>query len=477
MSLSQKHAVVVGAGPNGLAAAIACASAGLSVTVYEAEAAVGGGARTEALTLPGFLHDRCSSIYPLGAASPFFRALPITAHRLEWLHSRYPLAHPLESGDAIVVERSVHATARALGVDSRAYLQLLHPFVRDWEALVADVLAPLHWPMHVRRMARFGAIAFQPAAVVARRFHSPKARALFAGLAAHSGEPLDAPLTSAFAVLLGALAHAVGWPVARGGAQSIPAALASCLRDRGGTIVTGHRVESLTDLPAATVTLCDLAPEHVAQVAGDLLPAAFGRRLRHFRRSGGIFKVDWALDGPIPWQAAECAHAATVHVGGTFEQIAASEAMPRQGRVSERPFVIVTQPSVCDSTRAPGGGHVAWGYCHVPLGATRDMTDTIERHIERYAPGFRDRVLARHAMAPADLARANANLIGGDISGGAYTIRQLLARPTWRTYSTPAAGLYLCSASTPPGAGVHGMCGYWAARTALARLHRGRSPR
>jgi phytoene dehydrogenase-like protein len=470
-------AVVIGAGPNGLAAAIVCASSGLSVTVYEAEAAIGGGARTETLTLPGFLHDRCSSIYPLGAASPFFRTLPLAAYGHEWLHSRYPLAHPLEDGNAVVVERSVHATAQNLGADARAYERLFEPLVLGWESIVADVLAPLHWPIHMRRLAQFGVTAMQPAARVARRFRTARAQALFAGLAAHSGEPLDAPLTSAFAVLLGALAHAVGWPVARGGARSIPAALASCLRERGGTIVTGHRVERLTALPAATITLCDLAPEHVGQVAGDRLPTAFVRHLRRFERSGGVFKVDWALDGPIPWRAGACAHAATIHVGGTFEEIAASEAMPRQGRMPERPFVIVTQPSVCDSTRAPGSGHVAWAYCHVPLGASVDMTDTIERQIERFAPGFGDRVLARHAMGPADLARGNANLIGGDISGGAYTFRQFLARPTWRTYSTPFRGLYLCSASTPPGAGVHGMCGYWAARTALARLQRGRSSR
>jgi phytoene dehydrogenase-like protein len=462
-------AIVIGSGPNGLAAAIVCASSGLQVTVYEAESTIGGGARTAALTRPGFLHDRCSSIFPLGAASPFFRALPIKAHGVEWLHARYPLAHPLDGGEAAVIERSVEATAERLGEDARTYERLLTGFVRNWESLIEDVLAPLRWPTHPWRMARFGAAALQPATRLARGFRTPGARALVAGLAAHSGEPLDAPLTSAFALLLGSLAHAVGWPAARGGAQSISDALASCVRQRGGTVVSGHRVEALAQLPRAAVTICDVAPERLAALARDRLPAWFSRRLTRYRRSGGVFKVDWALDGPIPWRAGSCAHAATVHVGGTFEEIAASESAPRQGRVPEAPFVIVAQPSVCDPARAPGGQHAAWGYCHVPLGTTVNMSDAIERQVERFAPGFRDRILARHVQAPEDLWRANENLIGGDISGGAYTIRQFLARPTWRGYSTPVTGLYLCSASTPPGAGVHGMCGYWAARTALHR--------
>ena len=468
---------VIGAGPNGLTAAVVCASSGLNVTVYEADGVIGGGARSESLTIPGFLHDRCSSIYPLGAASPFFRALPITAFGLEWLHARYPLVHPLEDGDAVTVERSVHATALHLGGDGPTYERLLGPFVDHWDRLVDDVLAPPHWPRHVRELVPFGLTAVQPAARLARRFGTAKAQALVAGLAAHSGEPLDRPLTSAFALLLLALAHAVGWPVARGGAQSVADALASCLRTRGGTIITNRRVDTLDDLPPSTLTLCDVAPEHLADIARDRLPPAFANRLRRFSRSGGVFKVDWALDGPIPWRARECLEAGTVHVGGSFEEIAASEAAPQHGRIAERPFVIVAQPSVCDPGRAPAGGHVAWGYCHVPLAATADMTERIERQVERYAPGFRDRVLARHVMAPADLSRLNANLVGGDISGGAFTVRQWLARPTWRTYGTPLNGLYLCSASTPPGSGVHGMCGYWAARSALASLQRNYSPR
>ena len=405
-------------------------------------------------------------MFPLGAASPFFRALPIEACGLSWLHARYPLAHPLDGGGAVIVERSLAATARALGPDAAAYSSLLQPFVDSWEALTADVLAPMRWPAHPWLMARFGAAAVHPSTRLARRFRTEGARALVAGLAAHSGMPLAAPLTSAFAILLGALAHAVGWPVAAGGAASISAALLKRLRELGGEVVTGRPVRSLDELPEAALTFCDVAPEQLAQLAGRRLPAGFARRLRSLERGPGVFKVDWALDGPIPWQAAGCREAATVHVGGSFEEIAISEAAPRAGRVPEHPFVIVTQPSVCDPSRAPAGRQVAWGYCHLPTGAAIDATAAIERQIERFAPGFRDRVLARHMLSPAGLQHDNASLIGGDITGGAHTIRQFLARPTWRGYRTPAAGLYLCSASTPPGGGVHGMCGYWAARAA-----------
>ena len=437
------------------------------MTVYEAEPTIGGGARTAALTLPGFLHDHCSSIFPLGIASPFFRALPIEKYGTEWLHARYPLAHPFDDDEAVVVDRSVERTAEMLGPDAQAYERLLCPLVRHWHGLVQDLLAPLHWSAHPWQMGRFGLAAVQPATWLVRRFSTRKARALFAGLAAHSGAPLHAPLTSAFALLLGALAHAVGWPVARGGAQSISDALASCLRERAGEIRTNDRVDRLADLGPAALTLCDVAPEALARLAGDRLPGRFTRRLSRFHRGPGVFKVDWALDAAIPWRAHACAHAATVHVGGAFEEIAASEGSPRKGRPPERPFVIVAQPSICDPTRAPEGRHVAWGYCHVPTGSAADMTDAIEHQIERFAPGFRQRILARRTMGPADLAHANANLVGGDVSGGAYTARQIVARPTWRGYATPIRGVYLCSASTPPGAGVHGMCGYWAARTAL----------
>lgn len=464
---SARDAVVIGSGPNGLSAAVVCAAAGLRVTVYEAEDTIGGGARTAALTLPGFLHDRCSSIYPLGIASPFFRSLPIEAHGVDWLHARYPLVHPLDGGDAVVVHRSVPRTAEMLGEDARAYERLLTSLVRHWKALVEDVLAPPHWPRHPWITAGFGMAAAQPVTWLAGRFSTARARALIGGLGAHSGAPLDAPLTSAFGLLLGALAHAVGWPVARHGAQSISDALVSCLRARGGEIRRSHPVDALAGLPPGAITLCDIAPEQLARLAADRLPPRFTRRLRSFRRGPGTFKVDWALDGPVPWTAEACRHAATVHAGGSFEEIAASERSPHEGRIPERPFVIFAQPSVCDPSRAPEGRHVAWGYCHVPTGSDVDMTDAIERQIERFAPGFRERILARHTLAPADLMRGNANLIGGDISGGAFTPRQVLARPSWRGHGTPVPGLYLCSASTPPGGGVHGMCGYWAAARAL----------
>lgn len=467
---STRDVIVIGAGPNGLSAALVCAMAGLRVVVYEAEDTIGGGTRSAALTLQGFLHDRCSSIYPLGVASPFFRALPIEAHGVVWLHARYPLAHPLDNGDAVVVDRSLRYTAEMLGDDAHAYERLLSPLVREWKSLVQDVLAPPHWPRHPWLTAGFGMAAVQPATWLAARFTTARARALIAGLAAHSGAPLDAPLTSAFPLLLGALAHAVGWPVARGGARSISEALASCLHARGAEIRVGHRVDALAELPRAAITLCDVAPEQLARLARDRLPKRFAHRLNRLRRGPGVFKVDWALDGPIPWSAEACLHATTVHIGGSFEEIAASERSAHAGRSPDRPFVIVAQPSVCDSSRAPEGRHVAWGYCHVPAGSSVDMTETIERQIERFAPGFRDRILARHRMAPADLMRSNASLIGGDISGGAITLRQVMARPTWRGYATPVRGLYLCSASTPPGAGVHGMCGNWAARTALRAM-------
>jgi len=466
--LSGSHdAIVIGSGPNGLSAAIVCAAAGLRVAVYEAEDTMGGGARTAALTLPGFLHDHCSSIYPLGIASPFFRALPIDAHGVVWLHARYALAHPLDGRDAVVVHRSLRHTAEMLGEDGQSYERVLSALTRNWTALVQDVLAPPRWPRHPQVMARFAMAAAQPATWLVTRFTTGRARALIAGLAAHSGAPLHAPLTSAFPLLLGALAHGVGWPVARGGAQSISDALASCLHAQGVEITVGRRVNALAELPPAPLTLCDIAPEQLARLACDRLPSRFARRLNHFRRGPGVFKVDWALDGPIPWRAEACLHATTIHVGGSFEEIAASEKAPHDGRVPERPFVIVAQPSVCDPTRAPEGRQVAWGYCHVPTGSSVDMTDAIERQIERFAPGFRDCILARHTMGPADLMLSNASLIGGDISGGAFSIRQVVARPSWRGYATPVRGLYLCSASTPPGGGVHGMCGYWAARHAL----------
>ena len=466
-------AVVVGAGPNGLAAAITLARAGQSVAVFEQSTRVGGGLRSAALTLPGFLHDVCSSVYPLGAASPFFRSLPLRAQGADWAHPPLPLAHPLDGRDAVVISRSVGETIADLGEDRAAYARLFAPLVDRWQALVDDVLAPPHVPKHPWLLARFGREALQPAVAVAkRRFRGARARALFAGLAAHSTLRLDVRPSAAVGLLLGTLAHGVGWPFVRGGASHLADALAAELTTRGGEILAGHPVSSLASLPSARSILCDVTPRQLMAIAGPRLSASYRAALARYRYGPGVFKLDWALSDPIPWRASACRLAGTVHVGGTLEEIASAEAAAWGGTIAQRPFVLVTQPTVADSSRAPVGRHVAWGYCHVPHGSTVDMAGRVERQIERFAPGFCDTILARHAAAPGDLERSNPNLVGGDIGGGAMDLGQVFMRPTWRGYRTSAPGLYLCSSSTPPGGGVHGMCGYYAA---LAVLRAGRS--
>jgi phytoene dehydrogenase-like protein len=461
-------AMVIGSGPNGLAAAITLAQAGRSVRVYEAEASVGGGARSAELTLPGFVHDVCSAIHPLAVASPFFRTLPLAAHGLEWIQPPAPLAHPLDDGTAVLVERSVDVTSERLGADGAAYRRLMTRLASDWEQLEPTLLGPLRWPRHPLPLARFGLRALWPASRLAKSlFKGDPARALFAGLAAHSMLPLERVTSAAFGLVLGVTAHTVGWPLPRGGARRIADALVSYLRSLGGEVITNTRIESLDQLPRAKMVLCDVTPRQLLGIAGNRLSSAFRRKLSRYRYGPGAYKVDWALDGPIPWKAAECSRAGTVHVGGSLEEIAASERAAWQGEACERPFVLVAQPSLFDPTRAPAGQHTAWAYCHVPAGADFDMTGKIERQIERFAPGFQQRILARHSMPPAALEQHNANLIGGDISGGVQDLQQLFLRPTRRLYATTARGLYLCSSSTPPGAGVHGMCGYFAARRAL----------
>jgi phytoene dehydrogenase-like protein len=466
-------AVVVGSGPNGLAAAVVLAQAGLSVRVIEAAETIGGGAQSAELTLPGFVHDVCSAIHPLGVASPFFRTLPLAEHGVEWIEPPAALAHPFDDGTAALLERSPDAAVRGLGEDDGRWRRLFAPVVRDAEPLLEDVLAPVRVPAHPLVLARFGARAVPPATVLARlSFRGAKARGLFAGLAAHSMLPLGRPPSAAFGLMLGLLGHSVGWPFPRGGSQRLSDALASCLRSLGGEIETGRRVESLAELGETRVLLLDVAPRGLLSLAGDRLPARYRRRLERYRYGPGVFKLDWALDAPIPWRAGECARAATVHLGATLDEIAASEAAPWRGEVAERPYVLLAQPSLFDPTRAPAGQHTAWAYCHVPNGSTVDMTERIEAQVERFAPGFRERILARSALGPADLERHNPNLVGGDINGGAATLTQLFTRPVARVspYTTPLPGVFLCSSSTPPGGGVHGMCGFHAARAALRSL-------
>ncbi|WNG31106.1 NAD(P)/FAD-dependent oxidoreductase [Cystobacter fuscus] len=464
-------AIVVGAGPNGLAAAVTLARAGRSVRVVEAAPTPGGGARSAELTLPGYVHDVCSAVHPLAVASPFLRQLPLADHGLEWVHPDAPLAHPLEDGDAAVLERSLEATARGLGPDSRRYERWMRPMVHAFEDIMAQLGDPFRLPRHPLRLARFGLRALRSAHAQARSaFRGPLARALFAGGAAHSFSALEHPLTSAFGILLLTSGHAVGWPFPRGGTQKLVDALVSYLRALGGEVVTGQRVTNVDELPRSRAVLLDVTPAQLVKLAGHRLPPGYVEKLRRFRYGPGVFKVDWALAGPIPWRAAGCSRAGTVHVGGGLEEISASEAAVARGQVPERPFVLVAQHTPFDDSRAPKGRHTGWAYCHVPNGCTEDMTARIEAQMERFAPGFGELVLARHTRSPAQYEAYNANCIGGDISGGAMEGLQLLARPVASLvpYATPDPRLYLCSSSTPPGAGVHGLCGFLAARALLA---------
>jgi phytoene dehydrogenase-like protein len=465
-------AVVVGSGPNGLAAAIALAQTGRSVLVLEAEATIGGGCRSAELTLPGFLHDPCSAIHPLGTASPFFRTLPLADHGLEWIQPPLPLAHPFDDGTAAVLARSLDETAESLGGDGRAYRRLLGPLVAELDVLLDWALGPLRVPRHPITVARFGLPALRPAIDVAHsHFDGPRARGIFAGLAAHSMLRLDQPTSAASGLLLAALGHGFGWPLPRGGSQRIVDALAAHLRSLGGEIRTGVRVEAMDQLPASRAVFFDLTPRQVLAIAKDELPPRYRRRLERYRYGPGVFKLDWALAGPVPWAAEPCHRAGTLHLGGTLPEIALSEREVAAGRHPERPFVLVAQQSRFDPTRAPAGHDTLWGYCHVPNGSTVDMTARIEAQIERFAPGFRDLVLARSVMDPAAIERHNANYVGGDINGGVQDLRQLFTRPAPRLdpYATPNRRLYFCSSATPPGGGVHGMCGYHAARSALRR--------
>ena len=476
MSTESYDAIVIGSGPNGLAAAITLAEAGCSVLVCEAEGTIGGGTRSAELTLPGFVHDICSAVHPLAISSPFLRNLPLSKYGLKWIYPPTPLAHPLEDGAVVCMESAITATIANLGLDGGNYQRLLAPFCDHWEKLTEEILRPLRVPRHLLLVARFGLCALRSAQnILLHRFHGERARALWAGLAAHSMLPLDQAPSAAAGLVLAASGHAVGWPFPQGGAQQIASALSSYLVSLGGKITTGMRVVSVDDLPPARAVLCGVTPRQLLRIAGHRLPAGYCRKLERYRYGMAAFKVDYALDGPIPWKAPHCLHAGTIHVGGTWEEIAASERSAWDGVPPARPFVLLSQPSLFDPKRAPAGKHTVWAYCHVPNGSRVDMSESIERQIERFAPGFRDRILARHVLSPEGLESHNANLVNGDINGGVQDLRQLFARPTWRLYTTPAPGLYLCSSSTPPGGGVHGMCGHFAAMSALRHLARGHS--
>jgi phytoene dehydrogenase-like protein len=469
-------AVVIGSGPNGLAAAITIARAGRSVLVFESRETIGGGSRSGELTLPGFTHDICSAIHPLGLASPFMRSLPLERYGIEWIHPDIPLAHPLDNGTAAIIARSLEITAESMGQDAAAYKKLMQPLVENWETIIEAFYGPLRPRAilpHPFKLARFGLPALRSASGLARsHFRGTGARAIFAGMSGHSMLPLEAPTSAAAGLVLGILAHAVGWPLPRGGSQKIADALAAYLRDLGGEIVTGVEIKALDALPPAQVVLCDITPRQLLRIAGGRLSGLYKSQLQRYRYGPGVFKLDLALDGPIPWSAEVCARAGTVHVGGTLAEIARSERAVWKGEHPEQPYVLLAQQSLFDCSRAPEGKQTVWAYCHVPSGSSVDMSGRIEAQIERFAPGFRERILARHTFPASEMERYNANYIGGDINGGVQDLMQLFTRPTISPtpYSTSDKGLYICSSSTPPGGGVHGMCGYFAARAALNHL-------
>ena len=464
-------AVVIGSGPNGLAAAITMARAGKSVAVFEANDEVGGGVRSAELTLPGFVHDVCSAVYPLAIGSPLFRELPLAEYGVEWIQPPAALAHPFDDGTAVIVERSVEATASRLGDDAANYQRLFQPLVARWNGMDADILGPVRPPRHPLNLLRFGLSGIQPATRLAKGFfQGDSGQALFLGLAAHSMLPLEYWGSAAYGLVLGITAHALGWPIVRGGAQQLSSALTAYLRSLGGEVFLNRRISALQELPPARVVFCDVTPRQLLKIARAVLSSRYRDRLKKFRYGMGAFKMDWALSAGVPWKNQECKHAATVHLGARAHEIACSERAAWRGYLARKPFVLVVQPSLFDHRRAPQGKHTLWAYCHVPNGSDADMSEKIEAQIERFAPGFRDTILARCVSPPAELERRNANLVGGDINGGAPNLSQLFFRPTQRLYSTSKRGLYLCSSSTPPGGGVHGMCGYFAAQRALADM-------
>ncbi|RCR71163.1 phytoene desaturase family protein [Larkinella punicea] len=462
-------AVVVGSGPNGLAAAITLQQAGLSVLVLEGKPEIGGGLRSAELTLPGFMHDTCSAIHPLAVNSPFFRTLPLDTFGLEYIEPPIAAAHPFDDGTAAILTRSMDETARSLGPDEKTYRNLFKPLIDQWPRIDFDVLGPLTFPKHPLDFAQFGLKALPPVTWLAKLFETPQAKGLLAGMAAHSIQPLSNFTTSAIAIVLMTAAHVRGWPLPKGGSQQISRSLAAYFTSLGGKIETNFYVSSLAQLPSSKAVLFDITPKQLLQIAGHRFSPLYRWQLNRYRYGMGVFKVDWALDGPIPFTAESCQQAGTVHLGNTLEEIADSELRASKGQHPEKPYVLLAQQSLFDVTRAPAGKQTAWAYCHIPNGSTVDMTNAIENQIERFAPGFRDRILARHTMNPAQMEAHNPNYIGGDINGGIIDIGQLFTRPAlrWSPYRTSEKGLYICSSSTPPGGGVHGMCGHHAALRAL----------
>ena len=462
-------AVVIGSGPNGLSAAITLQQAGLSVLLVEGKDTIGGGLRTAELTLPGFLHDVCSAIHPMAAISPFLSSLPLAQHGLQLIYPEVAAAHPLDDGSAAVLKKSLEETALSLGSDADTYLRLMRPVVAGFSSLVPDILGPLRFPKHPLVMARFGLDALTSAMHLAKRFHTPQARGLWAGMAAHAIQPLSNLTSSAIGLVLLASAHAQGWPVPKGGSVAIANALASYFIAIGGKIETGTYIRTLSQLPAARALIFDVTPRQLLEIARDRFSAFYKWQLQRYRYGMGVFKIDWALDGPIPFTAPACRQAGTVHLGNTLEEIAADELASYRGLHPKKPFVLLAQQSLFDTSRAPEGKHTAWAYCHVPHGSKADMTTIIENQVERVAPGFKKIILAKHTMNTAQIEAYNPNYIGGDINGGIIDIGQLYTRPAlrWSPYKTSAKGIYICSSSTPPGGGVHGMCGYHAAKKAL----------
>lgn len=468
MSKTDFDAIVIGSGPNGLAAAINLQQKGLSVLILEAKSTIGGGLRTAELTLPGFQHDICSAIHPLAAASPFFNTLPLQEHGLTFIQPRITAAHPLDDGTSVILTNSILETAVYLGIDRKSYLKLIEPITKNWESLLDELLAPLHFPKNPINFTQFGLKAFLPATLLAKKFESLEAKALWAGMAAHSIQPLNNLATSAIGLVLMAAAHSKGWPIPKGGSQSLANALASYFVSIGGKIETNFHVKSLDQLPSSKAILFDITPRQLLQIAGHRFSTIYKWQLEKYRYGMGVFKVDWALDGAVPFTSDKAKEAGTVHIGNTFAEIASSELATSKGKHPEKPFVLLAQQSVFDDTRSPSGKHAVWGYCHVPNGSSKDMTEVIEKQVERFAPGFRERILAKHTFNTAQLEEYNPNYIGGDINGGIIDIRQLFTRPALRysPYRTSEKGLYICSSSTPPGGGVHGMCGFHASERA-----------